>query len=141
MKIIILLFACVLIVLGHQDKTVLRNLYKQMKGWNRRLRTARRLEKLAQSLGCIKRHSDHLGSSQDRKAMSLNNNIGAIIACLGGCPARGGGNWSRSKPAQIFYESRHKTGHFKLIMKNNRVGCSAKKKGDKICAFCYLSKA
>ena len=122
-----------------QDRTVVKNLYKQMKGWNGRLKTDPKLEKLAQALGCIRTHADHLGSRQDKEAQTLSNNLAYIIACVGGCPARGGGNWSRSKPAQIWYEFRHKTGHYKAILKNNRMGCSAKKSGNKICTFCYLS--
>ena len=122
-----------------QDRTVVKNLYKQMKGWNRRIKTDQRLEKLAHSLPCIRTHADHLGSRQDKEAQTLSNNLSYIIACVGGCPARGGGNWSRSKPAQIWYEFRHKTGHYKAILKNNRMGCSAKKNGNKICTFCYLS--
>ena len=126
---------------GDQDKTVVRNLYKQMKGWNRNLKTDPRLEELAQSLGCVRTHADHNGSRQDREAGSLNNNLSAVIACVGGCPAHGSSNWSRSKPAQIWYEFRHKTGHYDAIMANDRMGCSAKKSGNKICTFCYLYTA
>ena len=124
-----------------QDRTVVKNLYKQMKGWNGRLKTDPKLEKLAQALGCIRTHADHLGSRQDKEAQTLSNNLSSIIACVGGCPARGGGNWSRSKPAQIWYEFRHKTGHYNAIMANDRMGCSAKKSGNKICTFCYLYTA
>ena len=121
----------------HQDKTVLKNLYRQMQGWNRNLKIDSMLEKQAQSLGCVRSHADHMGSSQDKKIQSRYHNMAAVIACSGGCRETLS-NWSRSKPAQIFYDFKDRTGHYEDIMQNNRVGCSAKKSGDEICAFCYL---
>ena len=46
----------------------------------------------------------------------------------------------REKPAEIWYEFRNKTPHFRAIIDNNRMGCAATKKGNNVCLFCYLAR-
>ena len=89
-----------------QDSTVLRNTYNQLTGWNRNLQKDTVMEQEAQSLGCVRTHADHRYSNQDNRVKWRNGNLASIIACVGGCPETGISNWSREKPAQIFYEFR-----------------------------------
>ena len=56
--------------------------------------------------------------------------MNAVIACEGGCPVNGSANWAPDKPGQIFYDFKNRTRHFEMIMKNDRVGCSAYRSGD-----------
>ena len=127
---------------SQQDKFVLRNTYNQLRGFNSHLIKDKTLEKLAQKHSCVRYHRDH--TSTDDAAVSIYHNIEMIIACGGGCSEQLS-NWSREKPASIWYEHRHQTNHFSYIMKNNRMGCSAAKKGSgknaEWCVFCYLAKA
>ena len=88
-----------------QDYTVLRNTYNQLTGWNRNLQKDTVMEQEAQSLGCVRTHADHLNSKQDDRAAMGKRKIAYIIACGGGC-TENLANWSREKPAQIFYEFR-----------------------------------
>ena len=124
---------------GYQDKTVLRNTYSQIYQWNRSLRLDSRMEKLAQSHGCVRTHSDHQGTWQDKEILDTYYNRASNIACTGGC-RESASNWSKAKPAQIWYEYRHQTGHYQAILNNNRVGCSAEVDGKDICVFCYFAK-
>ena len=127
---------------SQQDKFVLRNTYNQLRGFNGHLKKEKRLEKLAQKHSCVRYHRDH--KSTDNAAVSIYHNIESIIACVGGC-SKQASNWSREKPASIWYEYRHQTNHFSAIKNNNRMGCSAAKKGSgrnaQWCVFCYLAKA
>ena len=128
-----------ILTVGKQDQTVLRNVYKQIQGWNRSLKKDTRMEELAQHFSCVRSHSVHSGSPQDKEILRKYWNVGSIIACVGGCREIYS-NWSREKPAQIWYEFRTRTGHYNAIMKNNRVGCSAAVSGQDYCVFCYLAK-
>merc|ERR1711936_832286 len=124
---------------GEQDETVLRNAYHQMRGWNNDIQVDKRMEELAQSHGCVGRHEVHNNSWQDREILQTYNNVGAIIACAGsqGCPNN---RKFREKPAEIWYEFRNKTPHFRATIDNNRMGCAATKKGNNVCLFCYLAR-
>ena len=126
---------------GYQDQTVLRNVYSQLAGWNRSLRLDKRMEQLAQSHGCVRTHADHQGSWQDKEILDKYHNIASNIACAPNPCRTSASNWSREKPAQIWYEFRHQTGHYNNILQNNRVGCSAERLGDEYCVYCVYAKA
>merc|ERR1712098_506323 len=132
---------------SRQDEYVLENTYYQMwefKGFTDNFWISPELEELAQEHSCVRRHSDHW--STDREALSIYNNYGAIIACVGGCE-ESESNWSREKPASIWYEFRFETSHYRLIMENNLAGCSAAMDWNEWngvnewCVFCYLASA
>ena len=127
-----------LLLAGYQDKTVLRNVYGQIYQWNRSLMIDPRMEELAQSHGCVRTHADHSGSWQDDEILNKYFNIASIIACVGGC-RESASNWSRAKPAQIWYEFRHQTGHYDTILNNNRVGCSVEVSGKDYCVYCTFA--
>merc|ERR1712026_235179 len=137
---LIFLPVCALIagVSGSQDKLVLRRVYSKLYEWNGDLIFNKRMEELAQSHDCIRKHADHIGSWQDKEILNKYRNIEYNIACIGGCPPNSS-NWSREKPVDIWYEFRHKTGHYDTVLNNNRVGCSAVKSGDDYCVFCYFA--
>merc|ERR1711872_532602 len=127
---------------SRQDEDVLENTYYQM--WEFKGFTdfwiSPELEALAQKHSCVREHSDH--RSTNSEVLSIYNNYGAIIACLGGCE-ESASNWSREKPASIWYKSRS----HELIMENNLAGCSAamdwnrRKRVNEWCVFCYVASA
>ena len=116
---------------AYQDRTVLKNAYNQVMGWNRNMKIDYTMEKFAQAQGCVKAHDDHSSGS----SVGVRHHI---IACVGGCEYGPGWSWSKSSPVQTWWDFRTRTGHFDAILKYNRVGCSAEKEGNTYCMYCVL---
>eukprot|EP00092_Neocalanus_flemingeri_P044886 GFUD01049948.1.p1 GENE.GFUD01049948.1~~GFUD01049948.1.p1 ORF type:complete len:150 (+),score=18.71 GFUD01049948.1:61-510(+) len=119
-----------------QDSYVLGRVYTQLAGYNPGLKKSTPLERLAQRHSCVKHHSDH--RSTDQAALQLYNNYQANIACIGGCD-EGSSNWSRNNPAGIWKEFQGRTNHYNNIISADVYGCSAAKRGNTICVFCYFA--
>ena len=74
---------------GDQDQYVLKKVYAELLKYNSRLKKSLTLEKLAQSHSCVRSHSDHRNSWQDKKALKNDSGkrktLSSIIACVNGC--------------------------------------------------------
>ena len=53
----------------NQDELVLKKVYAELLQYNPNLKKNSKLEKLAQSHGCVRSHSDHRNSWQDKAAL------------------------------------------------------------------------
>lgn len=119
-----------------QDDEVLWTLYR----WIRKTRSdkgikethfVREIQDIVESYGFVWEHPDHEGD--DAKLAEWGRPYGlrpanAIISCASptGCMEKYS-NWSKKTPGQIWYEYRHRTGHYNAIIdpKNKYAGCSA----------------
>lgn len=139
---------------GYQDKTILRQVYKEIKGYNSDMQIDKKLERLAQSHGCIKNHAEH--KSTDAEALAVYGSYGAIIQCAnanGGCTEGAyttcGGDrksslpkvWTKKNPTFLWDYCQCQNEHMKNILDHSRMGCSAAiNSAGKPCIFCYLGK-
>ena len=136
---------------GGQDQTILRQVYKEMKGYNSDLQINKKLERLAQSHGCIKNHAEH--KSTDEEAKAVFGSLASIIQCAnanGGCTevyTDCGGDrkpslpWSKTNPTFYWDYCSCQNKHMTSIRMHTRMGCSAEINSDgKPCIFCYLGK-
>ena len=120
------------------------------------MKKSRTLEKLAQSHGCVRRHSDHRNSWQDKKALkndsSKRKTLSSIIACVNGCKEGAyttcGGDrpsslpkvWTRKNPTFYWEYCKCQNKHYKAILDYTVMGCSATKRSHgEACVFCYLN--
>ena len=139
---------------GYQDQTILRQVYKEMKGYNPDLQINEKLERLAQSHGCIKNHAEH--KSTDDEAKAVFGSLASIIQCAnanGGCTEGAYTNckgdrklskpkgWTKTNPTFFWEYCACQNKHMKDIADHTRMGCSAEINSDgKPCIFCYLGK-
>ena len=54
---------------GSQDEYVLKKVYAELLQYNPTMKKSSKLEKLAQSHGCVRNHADHRNSWQDKAAL------------------------------------------------------------------------
>ena len=54
---------------GSQDEYVLKKVYEELLQYNPTMKKSSKLEKLAQSHGCVRNHADHRNSWQDKAAL------------------------------------------------------------------------
>ena len=54
---------------GSQDEYVLKRVYSELLQYNPTMKKSSKLEKLAQSHGCVRNHADHRNSWQDKAAL------------------------------------------------------------------------
>ena len=72
---------------GNQDEYVLKKVYSELLQYNPKMKKSSKLEKLAQSHGCVRNHADHRNSWQDKAALrndpgrrkTLSSIIGKVV--------------------------------------------------------------
>ena len=72
---------------GSQDEYVLKKVYSELLQYNPAMKKSSKLEKLAQSHGCVRNHADHRNSWQDKAALkndpgrrkTLSSIIGKVV--------------------------------------------------------------
>ena len=72
---------------GSQDEYVLKKVYSELLQYNPKMKKSSKLEKLAQSHGCVRNHADHRNSWQDKAALrndpgrrkTLSSIIGKVV--------------------------------------------------------------
>jgi len=137
---------------GNQDQTVLRQVYKEMKGYNSDLQIDKKLERLAQSHGCIENHAQHQSTDDEAWAV-FGEGISFIIQCgVGGCTdgvkTTCGGDrkisskgWTKKNPTFFWDYCSCQNQHMERIVRYSRMGCSAAiNSAGNPCIFCYLGK-
>ena len=134
----------------------MKKVYAELLKYNSRLKKSLTLEKLAQSHSCVRSHSDHRNSWQDKKALkndsSKRKTLSSIIACVNGCKEGAyttcGGDrpsslpkvWTRKNPTFYWEYCKCQNKHYKAILDYTVMGCSATKRSHgEACIFCYLN--
>ena len=110
-----------------QSRSVLGNVYRAIISMNRSIKKEPRIERLAQSHGCVRKHSEHEGSRQEKEILQRYQNVASNIACSAHGNDRNAKGW------------RHSQVHYNNIMRTNKVGCTAPKECP--CTFCYFAKS
>ena len=104
-----------------QDRKVLKNTYKILRGFNNRLVKNKDLERLAQKYSCVRSHDEH--RSTDGEAMRIFGGYAANIA-MGPFRTHLANTWKNSP------------GHWEKIISSNLMGCTAPAQNCNT-IFCY----
>jgi len=119
-----------------EDKRLLNRLYyDQYKANNHVIDKfiERQVQSLVKSRGCVRKHSQHTGSKQDKYVGKMYGGWSGVFANIMLAPTSGS-TFEYDNPIEGW---RNSAGHWNNIMSTNRMGCSATVEDDTYCILCY----